>query len=281
MKEFLVRASWTSALFAIFHVRLTSAQFVGGGGGGGIAQQISSSSASANLRGRPGAFANSDLPDFIQRNQQNTLNAVAASDNTGLRGNSAAITPQQSSASAINNGSPTSPNRAAALSAATGTVPGIGVASNAARTGNIPASGLVLSSITDNAGNVIVGSRLERRPPPVPAGSLAGLSASVPAVTAAPVSGGQPAGPPAAPTQAPLQTTTFAGYLVGSPYPFVLPPPDIPYFGSKWNGPWGYPVGHYQAFRGTGQYITHYQYYPLSYYGSLLAPFAYGVSGKK
>ncbi|OQV16212.1 hypothetical protein BV898_09696 [Hypsibius exemplaris] len=82
-------------------------------------------------------------------------------------------------------------------------------------------------------------------------------------------------------TSRPPPTTTLPGYLVGSPYPFVLPPPDIPYFGSKWNGPWGYPLGHYQAFRGTGQYITHYSYYPLSYFGSLMAPFAYGVSGKK
>jgi len=87
-------------------------------------------------------------------------------------------------------------------------------------------------------------------------------------------------GPPPS-TPKPPPTTTFAGYLVGSPYPFVLPPPDIPYFGSKWNGPWGYPIGHYQAFRGTGQYITHYDYYPLSYFGSLMAPFAYGISGKK
>ncbi|XP_055346658.1 proline-rich protein 2-like [Paramacrobiotus metropolitanus] len=89
------------------------------------------------------------------------------------------------------------------------------------------------------------------------------------------------AGAAAGPTTKPPPATTFAGYLVGSPYPFVLPPPDIPYFGSKWNGPWGYPVGHYQAFRGTGQYITHYSYYPLSYFGSLMAPFAYGVSGKR
>jgi hypothetical protein len=82
-------------------------------------------------------------------------------------------------------------------------------------------------------------------------------------------------------TTRPPPTTTFPGYLVDKPYPFVLPPPDIPYFGSKWVGPWGYPIGHYQAFRGTGQYITHYSYYPLSYFGSLMAPFAYGVSGKK
>lgn len=48
------------------------------------------------------------------------------------------------------------------------------------------------------------------------------------------------AGGAGATTVKPAPTTTFPGYLVGSPYPFVLPPPDIPYFGSKWNGPWGY-----------------------------------------
>ncbi|OQV13382.1 hypothetical protein BV898_12415 [Hypsibius exemplaris] len=113
---------------------------------------------------------------------------------------------------------------------------------------------------------------------------------SVPSTTILPA--GTPAKAPGAPikapggpvpptvTQAPAgPPTTFSGYLVGSPYPFALPPPDIPYFGSKWNGPWGYPIGHYQAFRGTGQYVNHYQYYPLSYYGSLMAPLRYAVSG--
>ncbi|GAV02027.1 hypothetical protein RvY_12641 [Ramazzottius varieornatus] len=88
--------------------------------------------------------------------------------------------------------------------------------------------------------------------------------------------------PPSLPsntTAGPPSATTLPGFLVGSPYPFVMEPPDIPYFGSKWNGPWGYPIGHYQAFRGTGQYITHYRYYPISYYSSLLAPFASAMSG--
>ncbi|GAU88524.1 hypothetical protein RvY_01210 [Ramazzottius varieornatus] len=78
----------------------------------------------------------------------------------------------------------------------------------------------------------------------------------------------------------PPQTTTYLGYLAGSPYPFVVGgPPDIPNFGSKWNGPWGYPLGHIQSFRGTGQYIPNYAYYPLSYFGSALVPTAYSVSG--
>jgi len=108
------------------------------------------------------------------------------------------------------------------------------------------------------------------------------VAGSVFTVSPANAGGSGGGGGAVATTKAPnAPTTTFPGYLVGSPYPFVLPPPDIPYFGSKWNGPWGYAVGHYQAFRGTGQYITHYSYYPLSYFGSLMAPMAYGVSGKK
>ena len=74
-------------------------------------------------------------------------------------------------------------------------------------------------------------------------GSLPGLVVNSPVVQPLPIAtgpnnnGAPPAG--AATTARPARTTTFAGYLPGSPYPFVLPPPDIPYFGSKWNGPWG------------------------------------------
>lgn len=129
-------------------------------------------------------------------------------------------------------------------------------------------------------------NRIQQGPVGASLGSLAGLAGVANVVTPLPVATFRPpvggaAAVPAASTIKPPPTTTFAGYLPGSPYPFVLPPPDIPYFGSKWNGPWGYPIGHYQAFRGTGQYITHYNYYPLSYFGSLMAPFAYGMSGKK
>jgi len=85
----------------------------------------------------------------------------------------------------------------------------------------------------------------------------------------------------AIPTTPGPSTTTFPGILLNSPYPFALPPKDIPYFGSKWNGPWGLPLGHYQSFRGTGQYIPSYQYYPLSYFGSFMTPSRYGMSGKK
>jgi len=116
-----------------------------------------------------------------------------------------------------------------------------------------------------------------------PQGPLSGLTNIISGSSALGAAGPPlPAAPGAATTPAtPVATTTFPGYLPDKPYPFVLPPPDIPYFGSKWVGPWGYPIGHYQAFRGTGQYITHYSYYPLSYFGSLMAPFAYGMSGKK
>ncbi|XP_055331143.1 uncharacterized protein LOC129583389 [Paramacrobiotus metropolitanus] len=83
-------------------------------------------------------------------------------------------------------------------------------------------------------------------------------------------------GPRITTTPRPTTTTSMVGYLVSSPYPYVPDMPDIPFFGSKFNGPWGFPLGLYQSFRGTGQYINHYNYYPLSYFGSALIPPRYG-----